>query len=370
MSQSKYQKTCSNGDIYFTQPVDRISALPNKVLYNILVNLSTEGAVSTSILSQRWKYVWIGLPVLNFTNFPLSTTENPFNKQQYVCYKNFINRVLFLSNVDCLERVHLECHIGFSPSNVSEWIFILAKRCVKELCLAINLCSTIKLAPRLLQSDELVVLKLEDACDPFTSFLSGCPVLEELNIDMCEGIDEFLVCSSSLKALRIVSKARLEVSTSTVRWVKLLQRFQCLQRLTLHRIILDGFNLVNQLPIFCNLTNLQFDIPFNCIFLVVFDWPEIMPRSKEFALERVEFLYFDIDQGHLEIMRFFLSNSKLLKELKIHIQHWVSPVTEIHVLKRLLDLPRASTMCQIAIVSRDDDNMSEDTGSESDYTSG
>ncbi|KAL5725684.1 hypothetical protein ACHQM5_008801 [Ranunculus cassubicifolius] len=48
------------------EDVDRISSLTNGVLQHILGFLPTHCAVHTCVLAKRWKYIWTGIPVLNF----------------------------------------------------------------------------------------------------------------------------------------------------------------------------------------------------------------------------------------------------------------------------------------------------------------
>ncbi|KAM1164438.1 hypothetical protein ACFX13_024591 [Malus domestica] len=46
--------------------IDRISDLPNDVLYRILSLLPVNSIAQTSVLSRRWEYLWTSVPILDF----------------------------------------------------------------------------------------------------------------------------------------------------------------------------------------------------------------------------------------------------------------------------------------------------------------
>jgi hypothetical protein len=63
---------------------DRISTLPDDVLCHILSFLKTEEAVATSILSNRWKHLWLSVPVLDFSHTLLTDQEANFRFNDFV----------------------------------------------------------------------------------------------------------------------------------------------------------------------------------------------------------------------------------------------------------------------------------------------
>ncbi|XP_074289818.1 F-box protein At4g09920-like [Silene latifolia] len=245
--------------------------------------------------------------------------------------------------------------------------------------------------------------------DPFDTILYNCPILEELNIDRCTGFDELSVESSSLKTLRLVSRenrkvkvtikthnleslylsvgmkqssvddfpslgdARLEVWSSTVRWVNLLQKLRFIKTLVLYRIILDGRNVVGKLPTFENLEVLEvayspwpiiLHLTHLSIQKLMYDWPNTLPKNKALSLEEIECHCFDEVEEGISMMQFFLSNTKALRELKIHLRRWMDPKLENEVIKSLLGIPRASTQCKITIVNEDENMASDESDSE------
>ncbi|CAN1784349.1 F-box/LRR-repeat protein 13 [Linum perenne] len=48
--------------------IDRLSSLPDFVLHHLLSFLDTKSVVQTSVLSQRWRYVWKNVPALNLSS--------------------------------------------------------------------------------------------------------------------------------------------------------------------------------------------------------------------------------------------------------------------------------------------------------------
>nr|CAB3455822.1 unnamed protein product [Digitaria exilis] len=60
-------------------PIDRISALPDEILLAILNDVDAKTAVSTSLLSRRWRYLWTSLHSLH-----LSDVSFPANYRSWV----------------------------------------------------------------------------------------------------------------------------------------------------------------------------------------------------------------------------------------------------------------------------------------------
>ncbi|XP_058181461.1 putative F-box protein At1g58310 [Rhododendron vialii] len=124
--------------------LDRISKLPDSVLCHILsflptkkekgtifINFPTKNAVGTSILSTRWRYLWTFVTGIDFDDSVLFRDRNEFdgrNDMVNFSFMNFVNRVLLLSDVRCLERFRLRLKFFCNSDVVSAWICAIIKR--------------------------------------------------------------------------------------------------------------------------------------------------------------------------------------------------------------------------------------------------
>ncbi|XP_028806308.1 putative FBD-associated F-box protein At3g50710 [Neltuma alba] len=89
------------------EEVDRISGLPNSVLLRILSFLPVKEAVATSLLSKKWKRLWLSLPTLDLNRVYFGTL--PF-------FYRFVSKVLKRVDLKSVENskgelLHLELHL-------------------------------------------------------------------------------------------------------------------------------------------------------------------------------------------------------------------------------------------------------------------
>lgn len=140
---------------------DRISSLPNAVLCYILSFLPTKQAVSTSVLSQRWKHLWRSIPALDFDD-EFYFLLRYYNKSDRI-YFPFVQSVsTFIFSRDShqpLQRFCLTCRSSLCNSAIiNTWITAAAQRRVEHL----DLCFyySIDLLSNMLSCKTLIVLKL------------------------------------------------------------------------------------------------------------------------------------------------------------------------------------------------------------------
>jgi len=81
---------------------DRLSKLPDEIIHRIFSTLDAKDVVQTSILSKRWRYIWISVPVLNFYDSSFEHSS---------LFEHFVHH--FLSHRDSstnVSKLNLECH--------------------------------------------------------------------------------------------------------------------------------------------------------------------------------------------------------------------------------------------------------------------
>lgn len=187
---------------------DRISSLPDHLLLQIISFLEMHQAVSTGILSKRWRDLWTFTPNLSFSNSKSSCSR-------CCCYFIiFVEQSLSLHigiNIHkfSLQFPYYHRHCDY----VDSWLRLAVMKDVRELCLqfsahqnGLNEMNRYRLPSWLFECEKLVSLELysckvevpDDVC--FSSLrvlsliqielsgraidklLAGCPLLENLTI--------------------------------------------------------------------------------------------------------------------------------------------------------------------------------------------
>ncbi|KAL8032139.1 hypothetical protein ABFX02_13G075400 [Erythranthe guttata] len=220
--------------------IDRLSELPDSVLCHILSFLSTHDSVATTILSRRWSNLWAYVPNLYF------------NSED----EKIINRVMLLRKVQTVHTFHLDCEIYRSAYQLETWIAFAIIRGVQkiDLCLQdedvfpslpkclftcktlvdlrLNSCGVIPLIgavclPRL-KILRLICVQFE-ADESLPHLISGCPVLEELEIKLEFDMVYCNVSSPTLKrlVLEFMNEGcggicdRLEINAPTLEYLRI-----------------------------------------------------------------------------------------------------------------------------------------------------
>ncbi|XP_062011818.1 putative FBD-associated F-box protein At3g50710 [Rosa rugosa] len=207
---------------------DRISALPDEVLYHILSFLKTEDVVMTIFLSRRWKNIWASVPSLDFCD-----QENP----DTIPFSRFIDNVLFFRDSTDIHKFRLHSISVEDFDRICGWIGAAIRRNVVELDLSVKYYGgdedhqqIFKLPKSVFTCKTLRVLKLwsnfiinapESGCFPnlkslcvhfdlpvnnsMEKLFSCCPVLEDLSIHGNHGFYglNFTVSAPELKTLKV-----------------------------------------------------------------------------------------------------------------------------------------------------------------------
>ncbi|XP_019086391.1 PREDICTED: putative FBD-associated F-box protein At5g53635 [Camelina sativa] len=227
VDREKSNQACSQG-LSERLKEDRISELPDPLICHILSHLPTKEAVSTSVLSTRWKTLWLWVPKLKLDFREI---------RDFNAFVSFGDRFFDSSRVSWIDKLKLtigkhDDDDGFKDTSyITSWIEAAVKRKVQHLRVDFYLRLYYEMPISLHVFEKLVSLKLfcvklndvefvsfpclktmDLACvclsklsnDAFERLVSCCPVLEDLEIVHCWNVPQHLrVQSRSLKMLNI-----------------------------------------------------------------------------------------------------------------------------------------------------------------------
>ncbi|CAF1862113.1 hypothetical protein Bca4012_033191 [Brassica carinata] len=207
--------------------MDRISGLSDELLVRILTFVPTKFAVSTSILSKRWEFVWTWVPKLEFV-------DNKYGSD--LAIRDFISMNLPLLKPPVIESFLLKCFSSFPPEDITRWVATTVSRCIVELDIDCVYCWSgepcLLLPSSLYTCESLVTLKLNGEKilldvprtvslpilktlhlgrvtylnnDCFRLLISYCPALEDLVIERNgqDNMKTVAVISPSLQRLTL-----------------------------------------------------------------------------------------------------------------------------------------------------------------------
>ncbi|CAA7034950.1 unnamed protein product [Microthlaspi erraticum] len=191
--------------------MDRISGLSDDLLIKVLSYLPTKLAVSASILSKRWKCLWMWLPKLEF----IGNSRSPSAECKRL--RCFLHRNLPLYRAPVIESFVLKLYgARFKPEDISLCVLYACSRYLRELEISymtdysnvspssLYLCRSLvilKLEGNILfdvlgmvglpslKKLQLVQVKFLDR-GSFGRLVSVCPVLEHLSVEFRGGFDD------------------------------------------------------------------------------------------------------------------------------------------------------------------------------------
>ncbi|KAG7556521.1 Leucine-rich repeat 2 [Arabidopsis suecica] len=205
---------------------DRLSQLPDTLICHILSHLPIKETVTTSVLSTRWKNLWLKVPSLEliFSIFPNFNAFKSFGDSFFDS-----NRVSSINNL----KLYFDEH---DASYLTSWINAFVTRNIQrlyvrrvrgnyfhELPLSLYVCDTLvslKLFHLTLVNPEFVslpclkIMHLNYVWFPndatFERLVASCPVLEDLKIDVLWNDGRvYRVQSRSLKRLRLLRSSSM-----------------------------------------------------------------------------------------------------------------------------------------------------------------
>lgn len=148
----------------FAKPstVDRLSDLPDDILFHILTFLPTKFAFATSVLSKRRTSIYQSLNIINFDD------EFVENHNEFLHFRHCVDEVVLSPKVQHqpIKTFRLTCRRGYSYTLFihgdhcifNTWVEAAKRRCVEDFHLTINYSI---LTPNIFTFQTLVVLKLE-----------------------------------------------------------------------------------------------------------------------------------------------------------------------------------------------------------------
>ncbi|PIA34578.1 hypothetical protein AQUCO_03700101v1 [Aquilegia coerulea] len=228
---------------------DRISDLSDELIHHIFSFLDMKDVVHTSILSNRWKTLWLSTPNLNFFLLLCHDCMDHTLDDGDLCdsclkkkrnFKDFIDRVLLLRGNYRIDKFNLYCtDSDVDTARLHTWILSLLDRKVQQLILEVVIYYKTWELPHKLFTSNISVLKL--CCEDFYNararlpisictaerikilelnsvmfpdgigyggeLILSCPVLETLKIARCDlsNIKVLTVSTPQLQRLKFVS---------------------------------------------------------------------------------------------------------------------------------------------------------------------
>lgn len=166
-----------------TPKTDRISALPDSLIYHILFFLPTKLSVATSILSKRWRPLWKSV---------LSLDVDADSFPDFATFRHLIDSVI-VSRHPTLTLQSLRIKFGrnyrYDPDDLNRFINAALQRRIENFELDVSyslLYQSKKLVPTLLRvfsCNTLVVLKLRCLIVHEVPHLVHLPLLKSLHLE-------------------------------------------------------------------------------------------------------------------------------------------------------------------------------------------
>ncbi|CAI8613291.1 unnamed protein product [Vicia faba] len=158
-----------------------ISNLPDDIIAHILSFLPMKDAIRTSVLAQRWIYMWTYLTDLCFGDKATIYSQDKINKTTFI---NFVYTMLLHLNTLNINKFSLSLSEKYDPYIINNWISFALNRKVKEISVrSIQECNI--------------------SCYP----IFKCQSLQNLVLNMNHSTIQFpsFVCLSSLTVLSLVA---------------------------------------------------------------------------------------------------------------------------------------------------------------------
>lgn len=223
-SYSPYEEEPSSVKIRKVEKPDRLSALPDSLILQILSFLRMKEVIRTGILSKRWQLLWTSAHTLVFRY----SGQSHHGVSRFI---NFLDDTLLLCQPSKLNKFSVDFHYNKRfVKYVNKWMIFVKNKSVEELDLYLRTrgLNDLYSLPQLMYSNPCLrelslcncnivpkeeinwpVLRVLDIRyaklngDVVSRICSGCPALESLKFSMCRGVRYFDINSQSVKKLVI-----------------------------------------------------------------------------------------------------------------------------------------------------------------------
>ncbi|XP_010473289.1 PREDICTED: F-box/FBD/LRR-repeat protein At1g51370-like [Camelina sativa] len=405
VDRKKKTKICDKLKVSHKEEEDRISQLPEHLISEILYHLSTKDAVRTSVLSTRWRYLWQSVPGLDLSSYEFSKFDAfaSFVERFFISHRESWIRKLSLSyyNRDkiplslytCETLVHLQlcnvtmCNAEFVSLPCLKFMYLGNNKYRNETTLQKLISGspvlehlTITRAPTYDDANVVQVrshtLKTAYICE-FAEVLIDAPLLQSLKATVSSTMNFQIVnlgssakldfdlshmrCSSSMihDILTCVPLVRELVISNGIR-KEIFQyskpgplfQFRDLSRLNVEFSKFDLATLPTLLQSCPKLESLVMKLvkdrsmcgKKNTELKVMFS--TTVPHCLVSSLKVVEWRRsIAVYEGELELVRYFLKNSKILEKLKLDVYY--AGKSKCAFLQELLTMPRCSSVCEL-----------------------
>ncbi|CAK8564982.1 unnamed protein product [Lathyrus sativus] len=369
---------------------DRISELHDSILCHILSFLPTKHAATTSILSKRWKSVWLSVLTLDFDCKAFQDMASfGYSVHKLMLLRNSgLPIVSFRFNCTFLCSIHNKC-------DVTRFVSYVMNRGIENLIID----NDIILPPSVLSCKTLKVLKLNgilvndfshqvdfpvlkilhlkrmifERHELLVKLLSGCHILEELETKYIGLLDdESHVPEEEFDdLLPSLVQAKISCDDSVIP----LNLVRNVENLHLEQIVLV---MCSKLPKFLNVTHLE--LKFCPIFWDnIWDWllqmleqcdklqsliiqefadqdssnceywehPPIVPKCLSSQLRTCCLTCCKGAELELQFAKYILQNSKVLKTMKIKFSYYADIKAKQQMITELSSLAKGSTKCKV-----------------------
>ncbi|XP_022849225.1 putative F-box protein At1g49610 isoform X1 [Olea europaea var. sylvestris] len=199
-----------------SEPLDRLSELPDSVVHFIFSFLPMDYVVRTTILSKRWKDLWTFVPYIYF-----QPKEGELDK-----FTNFVNRTLMLWKGKKIQKFTIDFKDVYEPSSCTDlnlWVRFALEHEVEELDLDyffVTLDDRYWMTQRLFSGSSIKKLRIMD-CNMEVSGKIHWDQLKSLTINTVrwgqDEIDKVLSGSPQLEILIMYTSEKMSIHSGSLK---------------------------------------------------------------------------------------------------------------------------------------------------------